>query len=93
MKVWVVVSIIIGDAKSGDAICGHFGGKNCVARATHLCMMPFTKLNDPMCDCHLVRMSDMRTLYNQAANPELYLASTPACLPHMIDAILDRPWG
>jgi hypothetical protein len=29
IKVIVVVGIISGDNKSGDAICGRFGGKNC----------------------------------------------------------------
>jgi hypothetical protein len=69
VKVVVVVGIISGDNKSGDAICGRFGGKNCHHRVSRLCMTGYKDLDDCLCSCSLVRMHDLETLQKGAANP------------------------
>jgi hypothetical protein len=46
IKVIVVVGIISGDNKSGDAICGRFGGKNCHHHVSRLCMTGYKDLDD-----------------------------------------------
>jgi hypothetical protein len=69
VKVIVVVGIISGDNKSGDAICGRFGGKNCHHRVSRLCMTGYKDLNDCLCSCSLVHMRDLETLQKGAANP------------------------
>jgi hypothetical protein len=69
VKVIVVVGIISGDNKSGDAICGRFGGKNCHHHVSRLCMTGYKDLDDCLCSCSLVRMHDLETLQKGAANP------------------------
>jgi hypothetical protein len=61
-----VVSVITGNAKSGDTLCCHYLGKNCKGRVPRLCMTPFSCLEDPMRTCELVKMSDMQTLHQGA---------------------------
>jgi len=68
VKVVVVVGIISGDNKSGDAICGRFGGKNCHHRVSRLCMTGYKDLDNCLCSCSLVRMRDLETLQKGAAN-------------------------
>ena len=68
VKVIVVVGIISGDNKSGDAICGRFGGKNCHHRVSRLCMTGYKDLDDCLCSCSLVRMRDLESLQNGAAD-------------------------
>jgi hypothetical protein len=46
IKVIVVVGIISGDNKSGDAICGRFRGKNCHHHVSRLCMTGYKDLDD-----------------------------------------------
>jgi hypothetical protein len=46
VKVIVVVGIISGDNKSGDAICGRFRGKNCHHHVSRLCMTGYKDLDD-----------------------------------------------
>jgi len=65
-----VVSVITGDAKSGDTLCCRYLGKNCKGRVPRLCMTPFSCLEDPMMPCQLVKMSDMQTLYQGATEED-----------------------
>jgi hypothetical protein len=69
IKVIVVVGIISGDNKSGDAICGRFGGKNCHHHVSRLWMTGYKDLDDCLCCCSLVHMRDLKTLQKGAANP------------------------
>lgn len=71
MKVIIVVGILSGDAKSGDAICARYGGKNCLYRVSRWCMTGFKDLDDYLCACFLVRMCDLETLYKGASNPRV----------------------
>ena len=48
LKVIPVVCFIKGDAKSSDALCCQFGGKNCKGRVPRLCLMPMKDLDNPM---------------------------------------------
>jgi hypothetical protein len=65
-----VVSVITGDAKSGDTLCCHYLGKNCKGRVPRLCLTPFSCLEDPMRACELVKMSDMQTLHQGATEDD-----------------------
>ena len=68
MKVIVVVTTCDGDGKSGDALCGRYGGKNCTVRVSRLCMTGFSVLDNPMCHCELVRMEHLKRLYALASD-------------------------
>ena len=71
VKVIPVLSVITGDAKSGDNLCCRFMGKNCKGRVPRLCMTPLGQLDDPMRACRLVRSSDLQTLYQRATDATL----------------------
>lgn len=68
VKVIPVVSVMTGDAKSGDAACARFGGKNCIGRVPRLCMTPYSRLGDPMCSCLLIKYRNLHTLYQRATD-------------------------
>jgi len=77
-----VVVFVKGDAKSGDVICCRFGGKNCKARVPRLCMTAYKDLDDPTRSCPLVRMLDLRRLYelaSRAPTRELKEATLQKC--------------
>jgi hypothetical protein len=67
LKVIPIVCFIKGDAKSGDALCCRFGGKNCKGRVPQLCLMPMKDMDDPMHDCKWICMLDLESLYKNAA--------------------------
>jgi hypothetical protein len=67
LKVIPVVCFIKGDAKSGDALCCQFGGKNCKGRVTRLCLTPMKDLDNPMHDCKWIRALDLESIYKKAA--------------------------
>jgi hypothetical protein len=64
LKVIPVVCFIKGDAKSGDALCCRFGGKNCKGRVPRLCLMPMKDLDNPMHDCKWIRA--LESIYKKA---------------------------
>jgi hypothetical protein len=63
MKVIIVVSVVSGDAKSSDIMCGQFGGKICVGRVPCLCMTLFADLDNPWQVCYHMQMPDPDLLY------------------------------
>jgi hypothetical protein len=67
LKVIPVVCFIKGDAKSGNALCCRFGGKNCKGRVPRLCLMPMKDLDNPMHDCKWIRALDLELIYEKAA--------------------------
>jgi hypothetical protein len=54
LKVIPVMSVITGDAKSGNNLCCQFMGKNCKGRVPWLCMTPLGQLDNPMQACRLL---------------------------------------
>jgi hypothetical protein len=67
LKVIPVVCFIKEDAKSGDAPCCRFGGKNCKGRVPRLCLTPMKDLDNPMHDCKWIRALDSESIYKMAA--------------------------
>jgi len=65
LKVIVSVACFNGDGKSGDTLCIRFGGKNCKGRVPRLCMMPFSKLDDPHWSCPFFPMKVAEEMYNK----------------------------
>ena len=94
VKVIPVMSIITGDAKSGDNLCCRFMGKNCKGRVPRLCMTPLGHLDDPMRECRLVRSTDLQTLYQRATDETLSnkeRASYHSALTEMSTHLVDSP--
>ena len=67
LKVIPVLCFIKGDAKSGNALCCQFGGKNCKGRVPRLCLMLMKDLDNPMHDCKWIRTLDLESIYKKAA--------------------------
>jgi hypothetical protein len=63
VKVIPILSVITGNAKSGDNLCCWFMGKNCKGRVPQLCMTLLCSHDDPMWECRLVRSTDLQNLY------------------------------
>ena len=70
LKVIPVISVVTGDAKSGDTLCCRFLGKNCLGRVPRLCMTPFSSLDNPMISCRMVRAGDLLTLHQRATDED-----------------------
>jgi hypothetical protein len=66
LKVILVVCFIKGDAKSSNALCCWFGGKNCKRRVPRLCLTPMKDLDNPMHDCKWIRALDLESIYEKA---------------------------
>jgi hypothetical protein len=67
MKVIPVVCFMIGDAKSSDALCCQFGGKNCKGRVPRLCLTPMKDLDNPMHYYTWIHALDLESIYEKAA--------------------------
>ena len=57
-RLQIPLAFIVGDAKSGDMLCGRYGGYKC-NRMSRQCDVPFNKCADPNHECVLLRASDM----------------------------------
>jgi hypothetical protein len=51
MTVIPVITFVKGDAKSGDTLVSHFGGKNCIARVPWMCLCGKADLDNPLHRC------------------------------------------
>jgi hypothetical protein len=51
MTVIPVLTFIKGDAKSGDTLVSHFGGKNGIARVPRMCLCGKADLDNPLHRC------------------------------------------
>jgi hypothetical protein len=48
MTVIPVLTFVKGNAKSGDTLVSHFGGKNCIARVPRMCLCGKADLDNPL---------------------------------------------
>jgi hypothetical protein len=62
MTVIPVITFVKGDAKSGDTLISHFGGKNCIARVPRMCLCGEADLDNPLHRCLWIRMAYQRAL-------------------------------
>jgi hypothetical protein len=62
MTVIPVLTFIKSNAKSGDTLITHFGGKNCIARVPRMCLYGKADLDHPLHRCLWIRMAYQRTL-------------------------------
>jgi hypothetical protein len=62
MMVIPVITFIKGNAKSGDTLVSHFGGKNCIARVPRMCLCGKADLDNPLHRCLWVCMAYQREL-------------------------------
>jgi hypothetical protein len=95
LKVIPVISVITGDAKSGDTLCCRYLGRNCKGRVPRLCITPLVHLDDPMWECPLIRSSDILTLYQRATSlsqseqeRKAYRLALAATSTHIVDGAL-----
>jgi hypothetical protein len=51
MTVIPVITFIKENAKSGDTLVSHFGGKNCIARVPRMCLCGKADLDNPLHRC------------------------------------------
>jgi hypothetical protein len=62
MTVIPVLTVVKGNAKSGDTLVSHFGGKNCIARVPRMCLCGKADLDNPLHRCLWIRMAYQRAL-------------------------------
>jgi hypothetical protein len=62
LKAYVDITFIKGDAKSGDTLVSHFGGKNCIARVPRMCLCGKADLDNPLHRCLWICMAYQREL-------------------------------
>jgi hypothetical protein len=62
MMVIPVITFIKGNAKSGDTLVSHFGGKNCIARVPRMCLCGKADLDNPLHRCLWICMAYQREL-------------------------------
>jgi hypothetical protein len=62
MTVIPVLTFIQGDAKSGDTLVSHFGGKKCIARVPRMCSCGKADLDNPLHRCLSICMAYQRAL-------------------------------
>ena len=59
------LAYVIGDAKSGDMLCGHFGGYNC-PRMSRTCLVSIDECDNPNHQCKLIKASDLEEILHLA---------------------------
>jgi hypothetical protein len=62
MTVIPVITFVKGNAKSGDTLVSHFGGKNCISRVPRMCLCGKADLDNPLHRCLWIRMAYQREL-------------------------------
>jgi hypothetical protein len=62
MMVIPVITFVKGDAKGGDTLVSHFGGKNCIARVPMMCLCGKAHLDNPLHRCLWICMAYQREL-------------------------------
>jgi hypothetical protein len=62
MTVIPVITFIKGNAKSGDTLVSHFGGKNCIARVPRMRLCGKADLDNPLHRCLWIQMAYQRAL-------------------------------
>jgi hypothetical protein len=62
MMVIPVLTFVKGDAKSGDTLISCFGGKNCIARVSRMCLCGKADLDNPLHRCLWMRRAYQRAL-------------------------------
>jgi hypothetical protein len=62
MTVIPVITFVKGDAKHGDTLVSHFGGKNCIARVPMMCLCGKADLDNPLHRCLWICMAYQREL-------------------------------
>jgi hypothetical protein len=67
MMVIYVITFVKGDAKSGDTLVSHFGGKNCIARIPRMCLCGKADLDNPLHRCLWICMAYQRELNEKVA--------------------------
>jgi hypothetical protein len=72
MTVIPVITFIKGNAKSGERLVSHFGGKNCIARVPRMCLCGKADLDNPLHRCLWIRMA-----YQKALNEKVTQLSVP----------------
>jgi hypothetical protein len=81
MMVIPVMTFINGDAKSGDTLVFHFGGKNCIARVPRMCLCGKADLDNPLHRCLWIRMAYQRELNEKVAQLLVPLETRPGKPP------------
>jgi hypothetical protein len=81
MMVIPVLTFVKGDAKSGDTLASHFGGKNCLARVPRMCLCGKADLDNPLHRCLWIHMAYQRALNEKVAQqlvpPETHPGKPP----------------
>jgi hypothetical protein len=67
MTVIPVLTFVKGNAKSGDTLVSHFGGKNCKARVPRMCLCGKADLDNPLHRCLWIQMAYQRALHEKVA--------------------------
>ena len=60
------LAFVIGDAKSGDMLCGHFGRYKCT-RMSRSCLVPIDECDNPNHQCKLIKASDIEEISHLAS--------------------------
>jgi hypothetical protein len=81
MMVIPILTFVKGNAKSGDTLISHFGGKNCIARVARMCLCGKADLDNPLHRCLWNCMSYQRALNEKVAQlsvpPETHPGKPP----------------
>jgi hypothetical protein len=81
MMVIPVLTFVKGDAKSGDTLVSHFGGKNCIAKVPRMCLCGKVDLNNPLHRCLWICMAYERALNEKVAQLLVPLETHPGKPP------------